>query len=441
MILVGGAGPTGLTLAIDLARRGVDVRVIDKAEHHFVGSRGKGLQPRTLEVLADLGVLGDVLAAGCPYPLLRVHGPDGHVDRSMHEADAAKPWMLGQGEFEAILRARLATHGVHVELRSELTGFTQDEDGVTATVNGTEVHADYLIGADGGHSFVRKHLGVAFLGHPVEDVRMVIADVTSRGLDRDRWHIWPQAQPTMIGMCPLPGAPDRFQLMLGLRPDEHPDITEHYLREALHQRTGRTEVTLTDPTWTSVYRSNARMVDTYRAGRVLLAGDAAHVHPPTGGQGLNTGVQDAYNLGWKLAAVLNGSPEALLDTYEEERLPVAADVLGLSTDLLGKNVRQEEGGLKRGKATQQLHITYRGSSLARGEHGGDRVPAPVHGPDFTLLTLDADHPLREHYVLVRPDRHVAISTNDLGEVHDYLRHLRLHLRPLAAREPRASLEA
>ncbi|MCP3802970.1 FAD-dependent monooxygenase [Allokutzneria sp. A3M-2-11 16] len=434
MILIAGAGPTGLTLAVDLARRGVPVRVVDKADRHFVGSRGKGLQPRTLEVLADLGVLDAVRAAGAPYPLLRMHGPNGHDDRPMFEPGEAEPWMLGQGEFEAILRAKLAEHGVRVELGAELTEFTQDGDGVTAVVGGTEIRADYLIGADGGRSFVRKRLGVAFVGHPVDQLTMVIADVTSRGLDRDRWHLWPQARPTMIGMCPLPGGTDRFQLMMGItaEPSEtSSEISEDYLRAALHERTGRTDVTLTDPTWTSIYRSNARMVDRYRIGRVLLAGDAAHVHPPTGGQGLNTGVQDAYNLGWKLAAVLNGAPGALLDTYEEERLPIAADVLGLSTELLGKNIRREDGGFKRGKETQQLHLTYRGSSLARGEHGGDRVPG-VFGPGFTLLALGSQCPadavaapeLREHYgcdfVLVRPDGHVGVSTDDLADVQNYL---------------------
>ncbi|SDM46951.1 FAD-dependent monooxygenase [Allokutzneria albata] len=437
MILIAGAGPTGLTLAIDLARRGVAVRVVDKAERHFVGSRGKGLQPRTLEVLADLGVLDAVRAAGSPYPLLRMHGPDGHTDRSMFEPGGAEPWMLGQGELEAILRTALAEHGVQVELAAELTGFTQDDDGVTAVVNGTEIRADHLIGADGGHSFVRKHLGLAFVGHPVDELKMVIADITSRGLERDRWHLWPQALPTMIGMCPLPGGVDRFQLTMGIT-DEPDEITEDYLRAALHERTGRTDVTVSDPTWTSTYRSNARMVDRYRVGRVLLAGDAAHVHPPTGGQGLNTGVQDAYNLGWKLAAVLNGASEALLDTYEEERLPIAAGVLGLSTDLLGKSIRKEEAGFKRGKETQQLHLSYRGSSLARGERGGDHVPG-VFGPDFTLLTPEQCEPYSCTFVLVRPDGYIAISTDDLDDVRDYLRHLRLPLRPLATARGEASL--
>ncbi|MFB9906919.1 FAD-dependent monooxygenase [Allokutzneria oryzae] len=446
-VLIAGAGPTGLTLAIDLVRRGVTVRIVDKAATHFVGSRGKGLQPRTQEVLFDLGVLDDVLAAGRPYPLLRVHTAEGATDRSMGEpgeAGEAEPWMLGQGELEAILRAKLAEHGVRVELGTELTDFTQDAGGVTAVVDGERVRAAYLVGADGGHSFVRKHLGVGFVGQPVEAVRMIIADVTSRGLDRDRWHIWPQAQPAMIGMCPLPGGEDRFQLMAGIVEDA-PELTEATLRALLHERTGRTDITLTDPTWTSVYRANMRMVDSYQVGRVLLAGDAAHVHPPTGGQGLNTGVQDAYNLGWKLAAVLTGAPEELLETYEEERLPIAAGVLSLSSALLTKHARGEEDSMRRGKETQQLNLSYRGRSLAKGEHGGDRVPdlptssgslfELLRGPHFTLLALGKTHPdlpvpthalpeLREHYgcdyVLVRPDGYVGVSTNNPQDLSTYL---------------------
>ncbi|WP_437514865.1 FAD-dependent oxidoreductase [Sorangium sp. So ce1099] len=427
-VLIVGAGPTGLTLACDLARRGVACRLVDRTPAHFAGSRGKGLQPRTLEVLDDLGVLDAVMAAGAPYPPMRAH--DGatvlgdHVMFERREPTPDVPYpnilLLGQWRAEEILRARLAEHGAGVELATELIGFEQDRDGVTATLaraGGTErLRAAYMIGADGGRSFVRRALGVGFEGETLEAHRALVGDVRADGLDCDRWHVWPKASGGPVALCPLPGT-DRFQIMAPLPGEEAVELTVEAVQRLFEARTGRSDVRLRDASWLSLYRPNVRMVDRYRVGRVFLAGDAAHVHPAAGGQGLNTGIQDAYNLGWKLGQVLAGAPEALLDTYEEERLPVARAVLGLTAKLHHQAAEEKPGALRRGAETQQLDITYRGSSLARDERGGgggaaarvlpgDRAPdapcqdhegAPVRlfdvfrGPHFTLLAFGAAH--------------------------------------------------
>ena len=187
-----------------------------------------------------------------------------------------------------------------------------------------------------------------------------------------------------------------------------PELTDPAIGEYVARATGDAKIQLRDSTWLSLYRPNVRLAQRFRVGRVFLAGDAAHVHLPTGGQGLNTGVQDAYNLGWKLAHVLRGAPATLLDTYEEERLPIAASVLGIATELYKKATSRKFGAHKRGPATQQLGLSYRGRTLARAAapaasaiQPGDRAPdAPVNtqkgatrlfdlfrGPHFTLLAF------------------------------------------------------
>ncbi|WP_328663842.1 FAD-dependent monooxygenase [Nocardia salmonicida] len=410
-VLVAGAGPTGLTLAIDLARRGVDVRIVDRADSPFQGSRGDGLQPRTLEVFDDLGVIDAVLAAGRELPVMRAYFAGAFVgERRMAEPVEPTPdvpypnaWVLGQSDTEAILRARLAELGVRVEFGTALADFTQDDTGVTATLHrdGTPetVRASYLIGADGGASAVRKRLGIAFDGSTDDSIKMLLGDVRADALDHEYgyWFAAAADQPmTGFALSPLPGA-RRFQFAAPLADDRSPDLAT---LQDLADRHGPEEgLVLSDLSWITVWRPNIRLAQRFRDGRVLLAGDAAHVHPPTGGQGLNTGVQDAYNLGWKLAAALGGDP-APLDTYESERRTVAARILGLSTELLDKLVDGDEDAMQRGPETRQLGITYRSPT----EHGqlvaGDRAPdAPLHdesgrpirlfdlfrGPHATLL--------------------------------------------------------
>jgi 2-polyprenyl-6-methoxyphenol hydroxylase-like FAD-dependent oxidoreductase len=423
-VLIAGAGPTGLTLACELARRGITCRIVDRANEYFAGSRGKGLQPRTLEVLDDLGVIDTVLAEAAEYPVIRSYDGEKLVwEHSMHEHHDPTPdvpypnvLMIPQSRTEEILRDRLTAYGVHVELGTELITFEQDSGSVTATLAragaAERVRAAYLVGADGGHSVVRKTLGIGFEGETYETQRALIGDIGVDGLDRAHWHTWidSETRTLKVGLCPLPGT-DVFQFTAPVMTDAMPELSLATLQQIVDEASGRSDIRLHDLSWISLYRVNIRMVDQYRSGRVFLAGDAAHVHSPAGGQGLNTGIQDAYNLGWKLGHVLMGAPAQLLESYQEERLPIAADVLGISTWLLNQSARGDAKAYQRGAETRQLGLGYRVSSLSRDERGaphavgaGDRAPdAPCHtaaglsirlfdifrSPSFTLLAFGA----------------------------------------------------
>ncbi|MFF3575097.1 FAD-dependent monooxygenase [Nocardia jiangxiensis] len=397
-VLIAGAGPTGLTLAIDLARRGVDVRIVERATEFFAGSRGDGIQPRTLEVFEDLGVLDAIHAAGIPVPLTRIFLDGNPVgERRMSEVREPtpavpypNPWMLGQSDTEAVLRARLADFGVRVELSTALATFTQDADGVTAVLEGPggseTVRADYLVGADGGRSTVRKTLGIAFEGTTDESIRMLLGDVPVQALDLDYGYWFAAAQEPMngIALTPLAGR-NLFQFAAPLAQDAEP--TRAVLQDALDRVSGRTDLIVGEPEWSTVWRPNIRLAQRFRDGRVFLAGDAAHAHPPTGGQGLNTGVQDGYNLGWKLAAALDGDATAP-DTYESERRAVAAQVLGLSSALLDKHISGTEDAMDRGEDTHQLDITYRATNATGRLVAGDRAPdAPLRRADGSTVRL------------------------------------------------------
>lgn len=424
-VLIVGAGPTGLTLACELARRGVPFRIVDKAETYFAGSRGKGLQPRSLELLDKLGVIDEILDSGRFH--LPFRGYDGAKvigDRDPHEGRVptpdvpyASPLIIPQWRVEEILRKRLHELGGQVELATELTGFEQHENQVMATLaksgRAERVSISYLVGADGGRSFVRPALGVGFEGETWPSERMLIGDVSVEGLDREHWHSWMNNHLGWLALCPLAGT-NSFQFQAQIGPDEPDQPSFERFQQIVDERTGGLGLRLNGATWMSLYRANVRMVDRYRVGRVFLAGDAAHVHSPAGGQGMNTGIQDAFNLGWKLANVLGGAREALLDSYEEERLPVAAWMLGVTTKLHRNALGAKTGDPHRGPETLQLGINYRGSSVAREARkvtgtlqAGDRAPdspcrlasgAPVRlfdamrGPHFTLLGFDAGDP-------------------------------------------------
>ncbi|GGU34304.1 FAD-dependent monooxygenase [Lentzea flava] len=400
-VLIIGAGPTGLTLALDLARRAVPFRIVDASPAPFAGSRGKGLQPRSMEVFHDLGVIEPVLASGRFHMRMRAYNGrevvrewDVHEDRHpTADRPYASTMLIPQFRVEQILREALPAGTV--EYGTPLTSFSQDDDGVTAVVGAETVRAKYLVGCDGGKSFVRKHLGVQFVGETWEDQRMLVGDVRLSGLDREYWHCWAGGVDQWLALCPLPGT-DLFQFQAtGLG---EPSV-ELY-RQIVRERTGLDDVVLHDATWMSLYRTNIRMVDRFRVGRVFLAGDAAHVHSPAGAQGMNTGIQDAYNLGWKLAM------ETLLDTYESERKPVAEWLLGMTTKIMTSG----DMFSKRDDETLQLSLSYR-TSDGEGLQPGDRMPDGIteqgrifdllRGPDFVTLDFP-DGP-----VLVRPDGYVA----------------------------------
>ncbi|WP_130909426.1 FAD-dependent oxidoreductase [Pseudomonas mucidolens] len=382
-VLICGAGAAGLTLAIDLARRGVRFALIEKLPSPFLGSRGKGIQPRTQEVFEDLGILDRAMAAGGIYPTIRKYAPDGsHVDQevtSVAEPTPAEPYclplMTPQFKTEAILRERLIELGHAPEFGVELTGKVVSADGVKAvlaTPDGEQtLHTRYLVGADGGRSFVRSTLGIGFPGKTL-GVRAIVADVVLDGLPRDVWHQFDGGDSGPLAICPLAGT-DLFQIQAPVPLEGDIDLCAAALTERVALHTGRTDITVHSVAWSSIYNMNARLADRYRDGPVFLVGDAAHVHPPTGGQGLNTSVQDAYNLGWKLAAVLAGAPEALLETYEAERRPVAADVLGLSTRLLAGF---KAGDNRRTREVQQLDIGYPHSPLSLSSQAADSRLAP-----------------------------------------------------------------
>lgn len=397
-VLIVGAGPTGSTLAIDLARRGLKVRIIDKSPEAFGGSRAKGVQPRTMEVFEDLGVIDDILAGGCLYPKLGIHvGPFAiawNMFRNVDPTEAVpypNTWLIPQFRIDAALHARLQELGVEVGFSSELLKFSQNAQTVTASVSTPqgqeEIEARYLVGSDGGSSPVRKMLGVDFVGSTDEQDRILIVDAAVSGLSRDRWHVWPRLGGRFIGACPLPNS-NLFQWMIRLAKDESPPQGLHEISRRIQLHTGNRRIKLHNIQWQSVFRPNIRLAQAYRRGRVFLAGDAAHVHTPAGAQGLNTGVQDAYNLGWKLAQVLAGADERLLDTYESERLPIAAGVLGLSTKKYKAIAKLDPSAIRRGKDEQQLTLSYReGVLVSRGSVRTKSLQAGDRAPDALLRSL------------------------------------------------------
>ncbi|PRY36880.1 FAD-dependent oxidoreductase [Umezawaea tangerina] len=493
-VLVVGAGPTGLTLACGLARLGVPFRLVDAAPGPRPGSRGKGVQPRSLEIFEDLGIADRVLAVGRLAMPLHSTAPDGRVTRggAVPESLADRPdipyaasLVTPQWRVEEALRWRLSELGGAVGFGTALVGFEQSDGGVTARlVTGgvpETVTARWLVGCDGGHSAVRKQAGIPFVGETREEVRMVIADLAVDGLDREAWHAW-QHEDGLLSLCPLPST-DLFQYGASVAPGAEPGQDLAALRAVLERRTGRTDIRLHDPEWSSLWRANIRLADRYREGNVLLAGDAAHIHSPAGGQGMNTGVQDAHNLGWKLAAVVNGASPELLDSYEAERRPVAAHVLALSNARLDQVLKANAMPTRRDASTIQLDVGYRGSRLAWDDRdeaaalrAGDRAPDATElavvdggrrlfdltrGARFTLLAFGpddtvglagpaglavrtlhvVDHPtgpddvvdtgkhLAAAYgatdrtlVLIRPDGHVGLISDagDAGAVADYL---------------------
>jgi 2-polyprenyl-6-methoxyphenol hydroxylase-like FAD-dependent oxidoreductase len=340
-VLVVGAGPTGLVLACELLARGIRARIIDKGDGVVLQTRALGIHARTLEVFDMMGLAERFAEHGQVVRRFHMY-TDGKtlVRLELARNGSVFGFMLDvpQDVTETILRQRVSELGGSVEQGTELSGLSQDPRGVTATViepGGAvrTVTADYVVGADGAHSRVRSELGLDFRGHPYAQ-DWLLADVR---LDWDRpddeMHAFFRRDGRPL-IC-MPMREHRWRVILpyaGERDRRPPTLEE--IQRLVGERAPE-PVPVSDPAWLATFQTQRRSTHVYRRGRVLLAGDAIHIHSPAGGQGMNTGIMDAHNLAWKLALVASGqAPDGLLDSYGAERGPVAADVLALTHNLV-----------------------------------------------------------------------------------------------------------
>lgn len=431
-VLIVGAGPTGLALALWLGRLGVRLRIIDGNDGPAPFSRALGVHARTLEFYRQLGFADAAIAGGTIVPSINLWTHGRRVVsvpfRNAGEGLTPYPFVLdfAQDHHERLLIDRLGAAGVQVERQTELTGLREDDAGVLATLRGPsgtveEWRCSYVAGCDGSHSTVRDSLGVAFGGGTYEHL-FYVADVTGRGPAVDHGIHVDLDESDLLAVFDMKG--NRHVRLVGtVRGESNPegdraqltfdDVSQRPITE-LHLEVDRVN-------WFSTYRVHHRVADRFRAGRAFLLGDAAHVHSPVGAQGMNTGIGDAVNLAWKLAAVLQGrAGAALLDSYEQERIAFARRLVATTdrafeiatrTSRLAALVRTKVfplvvSVLFRSKALRrylfrtvsQLMIDYRSGRLSFGKagavRGGDRLPW-VPGDDLgtsdnyeTLKTLD-----------------------------------------------------
>lgn len=456
-VLIVGAGPAGLTLAGELARRNVPFELVERLDSPQIGSRDTELHPRSLEVLDDLGVIEPVLAGGRSSLPIRLHTGAQPALELMSSGPNELPYpdvvTLPQWRLEQILRDRLAVLGGAVRFGIELSAVAHNDVavvvGLTRRGGDTElVRCSYLVGCDGSHSTVRSELGIRPDENPHGDRYFLVGDVTIDGLPRTTAHAWLEPNGEYVSVTPLPGLAEwHFEASApyGYVP-EHPLAV---CRDLLRRRSGRDDLALGELRWLSGYRFHTRALDRYRYGRVLLAGDAAHTHGAPGGQGMNTGIQDAHNLGWKLAAQLGRADPILLDSYHAERsaaahlLRAANREAGLSDPgPVGAVIGYPAAARRLLAFTAETAVSYRGSPLTRSdEHSrglrpGDRAPdapcirrpggVPVRlldltrGPHWTLLGFGADAADGLAVVKVAtPTVHcwqIARSARDAGDV-------------------------
>ena len=424
-ILIVGAGPVGLTMAVELSRYGVAVRLIDRAPRQTQTSKALVIWSRTLELLDRAGCTPDFLAAGLRGRGATVRKGDQVLGETSFET-VASPYnfalMIPQNETERLLTEQLKTLGVAVERKVELTGFCEEDDHVAARLrhaDGREerVETPYLLGCDGAHSAVRHGLGVAFDGAPQGD-DWFLADVRLEGAGApaaDEVAAYQHHEGPFI-IFPMPGGRARVIACVGKTDPAHPrpDPTLEEVQAVVDRRTAG-GFCVADPNWLSNFRINERKVTDYRVGRVFLSGDAAHIHSPFGGQGMNTGMQDAFGLAWRLALVSRGGSTMLLNSYSPERSAVGDIVLANVTRLtdmatLKNPVAQAARNLairvalgfhyvRERVATQasEIEIAYSKSPLSRGLHAGDRFapdqydgPPPGAGDDPRFVLYAAD---------------------------------------------------
>jgi 2-polyprenyl-6-methoxyphenol hydroxylase-like FAD-dependent oxidoreductase len=424
-VLIAGAGPVGLALALELQRFGIRFRIIEKKAERSKTSKALGLQARLSEIFAIQGIEGEFAARGFSdiralnarsgakkLLTITVRPPANQAGRDAYQP---RMFIIPQSVTEEILETALQERGRSVERRRELVGFDQDAAGVGTVVRHEDgpqenIHARFLISCEGAHSLVRKQAGFSFSGTTMP-LRFLLADVTiDWDLPPNEVHVWFHREGAFAA---IPFGEQEWRLIVEREetPEEAAEeVTLDLVQRMAVERTFKKDIRVRDPIWLSDFRINARMVDRFRDRRLFVAGDAAHIHSPLGGQGIATGIQDATNLAWKLAAVLReDAPDSLLDTYDEERKPIARAVLrGTSTAsnlVFAMNpflrfVRERlvfpvlrTGFVQRrliGNASQ-LGVNYRGRSLAVNfdkAYSGARVRAGDRAPDVLFKRGD-----------------------------------------------------
>ncbi|MGW1068844.1 FAD-dependent monooxygenase [Streptomyces aureus] len=443
-VVVAGAGPVGLTAAAELRRRGVRCRIVDRLPERLPYAKAVGIQPRTLEIWDHMGLTRTVLEAAVPMygQLAYLNGVEQpRIDLVLPPEVPYRFAALPQYETERILEEHLARFGTAIERGTELVSFAQDANGVTValrTASGAEeeVRARYLVGCDGAHSIVRKHLGLTFEGSAFPEEYM-LGDVEvdwdmPQGYGVRAMHRNENGELVDILVCiPLPGR-NRYRMSMMVPPalsaagraDGPADGVVHGLQggegpaladiQAVLDRLSPQPTTASRLRWASVFRISHRIVDRYGEGRVFVAGDAAHIHPPTGAQGMNTGIQDAWNLAWKLAlAVEGGTRPELTASYDAERRPVGEEVVE-------RTVRHANQGIQADRADPetlmlreaQLLVGYRGSPLVDPSSEGPGPRPGDRAPDCAGLAAHiAAFPLRL-YDLLRGRGHVLLVYGD-----------------------------
>jgi 2-polyprenyl-6-methoxyphenol hydroxylase-like FAD-dependent oxidoreductase len=412
-ILIVGAGPTGLNLALALARRGVPLRIISDAAGPGEHSRALAVQARTLEFYGQFGFAGEVIAQGIVAESMHIR-ESGDRDAAAHEVTTVRFKDLGDGispypfalaypqdDHERFLIGKLKDIGVDVEWQWKLTGFTEESGRVRAAITCRDRHedvcADYICGCDGTHSRVRESLNIGFPGGTYDQL-FYVADVRiARGFDRDLYLSLGKNILTLM----FPARSTGMQRLIGLVPPElsdRPDLSFDDIRDRVEHQL---DIQVAELNWFSTYRVHHRVAERFRAGRAFLLGDAGHIHSPVGGQGMNTGIGDAINLGWKLAHVIQRRADSsLLDTYEPERIGFARSLVEttdraftplVAEGISGEVTRRLIAPLLFSIATRfaptrhavfrlisQARIHYPDSSLSQGRaghiHGGDRLP-------------------------------------------------------------------
>lgn len=410
-VLIVGAGSSGMATALELRRHGVEVLLVDAAAEACTESRGTGLQPRTLELLDLHGLSDELVARGNRIDawISFVNGAEvGRIDFWRANSRFSSAPALPQAITESVVRHKLSALGVDVLWQHEVVAVDQSDTGVVATLRTPdgvlEIAADWVVGADGARSTLRTLIGLEFEGISYPEVWGLMDVTLTSGLPRDEVRVYRLDGPQQFVLVPLGGS--NFRVQLDHRPAELAGVlpTIDEMQDAFLRFTGDNG-RLSDPSWASAFSIHRRQVVTYRGGRVFLAGDAAHIHTPAGAQGLNTGIQDGLNLGWKLALVTLGrATPALLDTYESERRPIAAGVLELAEVIARRPDALVGGGAldPQTLANQvgQLRVNYRAGPLGGQGRDGGEIEAGDRLPDVEVDGASIYHWLRSCGVVV-----------------------------------------